>query len=980
MEDFDVETCILELQFRKNIFEEQNNQEFRLIKHICAQLTEDYKNSGHPSEPWAGRAFYQFCTPATPRYEFRRKLFEFYFESVCGTSFSTFRTVSSKFVGEETLYNGFCFSAYLNDNSIYQHLVQFFLYLDEPGVKYHFVFSKTQKDLIEKLKVPSENPPLITEDTFKLNLDIPPRIPENLNYFGTETLELLGREKEKEELLSFVTADDNYLWMQVAGEAGQGKSKIALWLVNCLVDSGEWDAGFINEYEDNKLSENIDSWQPSTSTLLVFDYVLGRTQNLRTLFKSLARRQRQLHNKVRILLLEREPFKGYLGSKDKANNTNLHGFVSPWFGNLTERYDGNDPEITDTRYKSGVVVLGGLDENTLLSIVIKLVNRIKKDAPIKDEQFIKSRLSEIDSSGRPLYAYFLAQEIASGSDLTNWTTQYLLDATLSRERIKWWWSAYEQAPPILEDDLPESRIAVLATIISGLDCNIAYKSNALPLIKSKIRERANVLTGGPRGSNNVVRGAPFFIHAMQPDLLGEWYVLSSFQCGLPNEQILKDALKYSSRNLSMFIHRVSLDFRDHPVLPELLERLVLLDLSEDVLMAVVFAAVEIYKKIPKSILTLWNEAVECSEYLRYKMGFELFKGEKLSQSYERSIELLSSVTNFPHADNILGCCYLHGLGTEIEYEMSIRYFTKASQKNFPDAMNNLAICYEQGLGVEQSLDKAFMWYERALAEGNIQAITGLAGIYEVGAGKKADLNKAIDLYLQAAEKNERWALYKVGTFYESGLGVIEKNEVISHEYIKKAAELEVPEAINHIGTLHAKGIVVEQSFEKAFEYYKRAAELDDALAMFNLACCYEKGEGVEKNFETQLYWLLRAGNARDVESMFRLGCIYLTKLQIFDAALYWFEKAYKGGNVQAANNLGYMYENGIGVKKNSFTAFRYIKVSADAEIPEGLYLMGTYYARGIVVEYDWSKAIALYKQSAQMGFKKAKDVLKKLNL
>ncbi len=67
-------------------------------------------------------------------------------------------------------------------------------------------------------------------------------------------------------------------------------------------------------------------------------------------------------------------------------------------------------------------------------------------------------------------------------------------------------------------------------------------------------------------------GPSQLIPALQPDLLGEWFVLSAIANGLPGEEILNLAWQQGPEQTAAFLHRLSQDFPEHAVTAELLHK------------------------------------------------------------------------------------------------------------------------------------------------------------------------------------------------------------------------------------------------------------------------------------------------------------------------------------------------------------------------------------------------------------------------
>ena len=109
-----------------------------------------------------------------------------------------------------------------------------------------------------------------------------------------------------------------------------------------------------------------------------------------------------------------------------------------------------------------------LDEDHLIKIVQQISEEVSGTKLDVSESYIKETLERIDPSGRPLYAYFLGQELAHNTNTRNWSRNDLLRDTLKREWTKWWKPTFEgEKLPLLEQDRPSSRLALLAGIRSG---------------------------------------------------------------------------------------------------------------------------------------------------------------------------------------------------------------------------------------------------------------------------------------------------------------------------------------------------------------------------------------------------------------------------------------------------------------------------------------------------------------------------------
>lgn len=207
-------------------------------------------------------------------------------------------------------------------------------------------------------------------------------------------------------------------------------------------------------------------------------------------------------------------------------------------------------------------------------------------------------------------------------------------------------------------------------------------------------------------------------------------------------------------------------------------------------------------------------------------------------------------------------------------------------------------------------------------------------------------------------------------------------------------------AYNNLAYMYDNGDYVSADPYKAFEYYHMAAEQGNDVGKFNLGICYLTGLGTEPNIEQGKYWLgqiqkdssinERAENIlshcfnqrHDFTTPF-LG-IYLPESKRNDLDRCWKEenyieeialyKKYMQGNSDGRkalgrkaisyNNMGYLYENGLGVPQDHTKAFEYyyeaanLGEAANLESTTGKCNLAFCYLNGIGVDRD--KEMAKY--------------------
>ena len=76
----------------------------------------------------------------------------------------------------------------------------------------------------------------------------------------------------------------------------------------------------------------------------------------------------------------------------------------------------------------------------------------------------------------------------------------------------------------------------------------------------------------------------------------------------------------------------------------------------------------------------------------------------------------------------------------------------------------------------------------------------------------------------------------------------------------------------------------------------------------------------------------------------------------YATALRAFRKLAKTGDAQAENNIGYLYERGLGVPQDYAMALKWYKLAASKALPEGEYNTGLLYHHGYGVAKNQSEA------------------------
>ncbi|MEE2694934.1 MAG: tetratricopeptide repeat protein [Pseudomonadota bacterium] len=92
-------------------------------------------------------------------------------------------------------------------------------------------------------------------------------------------------------------------------------------------------------------------------------------------------------------------------------------------------------------------------------------------------------------------------------------------------------------------------------------------------------------------------------------------------------------------------------------------------------------------------------------------------------------------------------------------------------------------------------------------------------------------------------------------------------------------------AMNNLGYLYEKGVVVEKDLKKSLDFYKKAAEQGFPTAQYNVGEIYAEGRGVKRNKVIALKWFILAGTRGDKDAQNYYEKIFnsLTKEEVEEA-------------------------------------------------------------------------------------------------
>ncbi|WP_221795128.1 tetratricopeptide repeat protein [Oceanobacter mangrovi] len=200
----------------------------------------------------------------------------------------------------------------------------------------------------------------------------------------------------------------------------------------------------------------------------------------------------------------------------------------------------------------------------------------------------------------------------------------------------------------------------------------------------------------------------------------------------------------------------------------------------------------------------------------------------------------------------------------------------------------------------------------------------------------------------------------------------------------------------YIGFMFVNGLGLPRDAHEGSLWLARSAQSGYADAEFELGQLYLNGTGVEQNMDQAMRWLLAAARAGQPSAQFTVGLLYQqdkvpmssnllavyqgVKSQEFNykQAARWYQVAAEQGHGAAQNNLGWLYQNGLGVAQDDSVAFRWYQASADQGVIDACFNLGLMFEQGKGTELDMEKALFWQTKAADYGYVPARQRLPQL--
>ncbi len=140
---------------------------------------------------------------------------------------------------------------------------------------------------------------------------------------------------------------------------------------------------------------------------------------------------------------------------------------------------------------------------------------------------------------------------------------------------------------------------------------------------------------------------------------------------------------------------------------------------------------------------------------------------------------------------------------------------------------------------------------------------------------------------------------------------------------------------------------------------------------YRMAMEYEKGTFGPPDLRMAIYWLFRSARSGYAPAEAELGFLFDRGKGVSrDSAqsAHWYFLAAQKGNPRAETNLAWDYEHGSGVSKDPGQAFSWYKKAAEKGYPRAENNLGTLYSKGLGVSKNDRKAFSWYRKAARQNY------------
>ena len=370
---------------------------------------------------------------------------------------------------------------------------------------------------------------------------------------------------------------------------------------------------------------------------------------------------------------------------------------------------------------------------------------------------------------------------------------------------------------------------------------------------------------------------------------------------------------------------------------------------------------------------------------------------QIKEDYEQAFQCFKSSEHEPSSQHYLGHLYEYGKGIKRNDKKAVDWYKKAAKGGSSEAQYCLGSMYDHGSVVKQDDKLAIKWYAKSAAQGNVKAKNCLHAVCYYDRIK--DIDKVINF-----DPNTRRIEYTHDEVYKASSVFGENKDcaVVATAIVCGINYSEVHKLFLDEGRLYGHGsdmswtvrvlTILEKTNLEIFSQdrlEKMKADLGRGLTSNNIVKVLPKGryiihtkrhvaalvDGKIKDWTTNRRFriknIIKIPDKRENKplsdeqintlSYFNTGQLHLNFFRESDEDHYDYHYAFKcfktaadEGHVKAHTQLARMYDQGIGVKKDSYKAARWYTSAAQCGDSEAQYEIAKKYEFGDGVDKDFA--------------------------
>lgn len=342
-----------------------------------------------------------------------------------------------------------------------------------------------------------------------------------------------GREEEMDALNAFLDDERKVLFMSIVAPGASGKSKLVHEFVKQHALDDFWEMKYISKVQINRLLEFSD-YSYSKNLVFIVDYAGLYAEKLgEWLMYLLSLKENTFPQKIRLIMLER-------GRMIQISS----GEIEPlWKGELLQEGERRENLKKIWYHASCFGPMGELQplgKKALCQIMVQYADshgRILSDEEL--DQLIAC-LEKVDTpkeyASRPLFALLIVESYVNRRNVYLWDTSTMMEQCIMR--VKQQWKALSGDDKQLYNAIQDMVLYATATEGLELDQFPEFLNEANKKINSLDDESYTQLICGV---NQEIQYKDF-LYPMEPDIVGEYYLIQSFMKSSCRKELLRQKI------------------------------------------------------------------------------------------------------------------------------------------------------------------------------------------------------------------------------------------------------------------------------------------------------------------------------------------------------------------------------------------------------------------------------------------------------